>query len=381
MVQPAVLIALTAVEEQKLTSWARAATTPQRLARRARIILGSAAGVGSRRLAQQERLSRTTVQRWRARFVADGCDGLEDRPRCGRPRVLAPTTRALVVALACERPADRNVPLSRYSLSELASEAASVLNTEVGPSRSTIWRWLTLDALRPWRHHCWIFPRDPHFLELAARVLDLYACRWQGQPLWADEFVISADEKTSIQARRRLQPTLPPGPYQAARVEHEYERQGALQYLAAWDVHRAVVFGRCEPKTGKAAFGRLVDQVMAQEPYRSARRVFWIVDNGSSHRGERAAAELRERHPRVVIVHTPVHASWLNQIEIYFSIIQRKVLTPNDFPNLAAIRLRLALYEELTNRQPKPFAWRFTRQGLMDWLKRASPHFLTASAA
>ena len=296
MVRPAAMIVLTAVQKQKLTSWARAATTPQRLARRARIILGSAAGLGSRRLAQQERMSRTTVQRWRARFLVDGCDGLQDRPRRGRPRVLTPTTRALVVALACERPADRDVPLSRYSLSELAAEAATVLGTEVGPSRSSIWRWLMHDALRPWRHHCWIFPRDPHFLELAGPVLDLYACRWQGQPLWADEYVLSADEKTSIQARRRLQPTLPPGPHQAARVEHEYERQGALQYLAAWDVHRAVVFGRCEPKTGKAAFGRLVDQVMDQEPYRSARR-----------------------------------ASWLNQIEISS---RPKVLKPNDSTSL-----------------------------------------------
>src|SRR5438270_623563 len=116
--------------------------------------------------------------------------------------------------------------------------------------------------------------------------------RWQGQPLWADEYVLSADEKTSIQARHRVHPTLPPGPHQAARVEHEYQRRGALQYLAAWDVHRAVVFGRCEPKTGKAPFGRLVDQVMSQEPYRSARCVFWIADNGSSHRGERAGVVL-----------------------------------------------------------------------------------------
>src|SRR5579859_3152526 len=304
MIQPAAMIELTAVQEQKLTSWARAATTPQRLARRARIILGSAAGLGSRRRAQQERTSRTTVQRWRARFLAAGCDGLQDRPRPGRPSVLAPTTRALVVALACERPADRGLPLSRYSLGELGAEAANALATPP-PSRSSIWRWLLQDALRPWRHHCWIFPRDPRFLELAGPVLDLYACRWQGQPLWVDEYVLSADEKTSIQARRRLQPTLPPGPYQAARVEHEYERQGAIQYLAAWDVHRARVFGRCERKTGKAAFCRLVDQVMDQEPYRSARRVFWIVDNGSSHRGERAAEELRERHPRLVVVHTP----------------------------------------------------------------------------
>jgi transposase len=272
MVRPATPIVPTEVEHQQLIRWARAATTPQRLARRARIILGSAVGLGSRRLAQQERMSRTTVQRWRARFLAAGCDGLQDRPRRGRPTVLAPMTRALVVALACERPADRGVPLSRYSVSDLATEAATILGSELPPSRSTVWRWLMQDALRPWRHQCWIFPRDPHFLELAGPVLDLYACWWQGRPLWTDEYVLSADEKTSIQVRRRCQQTLPAGPHQAMRVEHEYERAGVVQYLAAWDVHRAVVFGRCEPKTGKAAFGRLVDQVMAQEPYRSARR-------------------------------------------------------------------------------------------------------------
>jgi transposase len=362
--QPATMLTLTAAQRQQLTRWARAATTPQRLARRARIILGSAAGLGSRRLAQQERLSRTTVQRWRDRFLADGCDGLQDRPRRGRPRVLPTTTRALVVALACARPVDRGVPLSRYSLSELAAEAAQVLGIDAGPSRSSIWRWLLQDALRPWRHEGWIFPRDPNFLELAGPVLDLYACRWQGKPLWHDEYVLSADEKTSIQARRRLQVTLPPGPHQAARVEHEYERQGAVQYLAAWDVHRAVVFGRCEPKIGKAAFGRLVDQVMRQEPYRSARRVFWIVDNGSSHRGQRAADELRARYPRIVVVHTPVHASWLNQIELYFSILQRKVLTPNDLYSLHELIERIHTFGERYSALGKPFAWTFTRQDL-----------------
>src|SRR5438132_6268321 len=138
MVEPARLITLTTAQWQQLTTWARAATTPQRLARRARVILGSATGLGSRRLARQERMCRTTVQRWRARFLAAGCDGLQDRPRRGRPSVLAPTTRALVVALACERPVDRGVPLSRYSLSELAAEAATIVGTEGPPSRSSI---------------------------------------------------------------------------------------------------------------------------------------------------------------------------------------------------------------------------------------------------
>jgi transposase len=138
MVRPARMITLTAAERQQLTRWARAGTTPQRLARRARILLGSAAGLGSRRLAQQEGMSRTTVQRWRARFLADGCTGLHDRPRRGRPRVLPHTSRALVVALACERPAQRAVPLSRYSLTDLAAEVADALGAAEAPSRSTV---------------------------------------------------------------------------------------------------------------------------------------------------------------------------------------------------------------------------------------------------
>lgn len=358
-------IVLTAAEYRHLTRWVRAGTTPQRLVRRARVVLGSASGLGSRALARREQISRTTVRRWLARFVAKRCDGLHDHPRSGRPLGIKPKTRALVVALACSRPGDRDVPLSRYSLSELTVEVARQREADTSaPSRSAIWRVLMRDALRPWRNRSWIFPRDAHFLELASPVLDLYACQWQGQPLWADEYVLSADEKTSIQVRRRCHPSLPIGPHQAMRIEHEYERAGVLQYLAAWDVHRAVVFGRCEPKTGKAAFGRLVDEVMRQEPYRSARRVFWIVDNGSSHRGERAADELRARHPRIVLVHTPKHASWLNQIEIYFSILQRKVLTPNDCTSLQALADRITQFGTRYSALAKPFAWCFTRQDL-----------------
>jgi transposase len=368
MAGAAASIVLTAAERRRLTTWVRAGTTPQRLVRRARVILGSAAGLGSRALAHQERMSRTTVRRWLVRFVARRCDGLQDRPRSGRPLGITPATRALVVATACERPADRDVPLRRYSLSELTTEVAHQLQTEhaelVAPSRSAIWRLLIHDALRPWRYRSWIFPRDPHFLERAGPVLDLYACQWQGRPLWADEYVLSADEKTSIQVRRRLHSTVPIGPHQAMRVDHEYERAGVLQYLAAWDVHRAVVFGRAEPKTGKAAFARLVDDVMNQEPYRSARRVFWIVDNGSSHRGERAAEELRARHPRIVIVHTPTYASWLNQIEIYFSIIQRKLLKPNDYATLEELEQAIHAFGRRYSAVGKMFAWCFTRQDL-----------------
>jgi len=157
------------------------------------------------------------------------------------------------------------------------------------------------------------------------------------------------------------------------KVEHEYERKGAWAYLAAWDVHRAKLFGRCETQSGIAPFDRLVAQVMNQEPYRSCRRVFWIMDNGSSHRGERSVQRLQGRYPNVQVVHGPVHASWLNQIEIYFSIIQRKVLTPNDFPNLEAVTDRLERFKRHYEAIAKPFEWKFTRNDLNELLQRLQP--------
>ncbi len=153
-----------------------------------------------------------------------------------------------------------------------------------------------------------------------------------------------------------------PGLGQPGRVESDYERCGALQYLCAWDVRRGIPWGRCELKTGIDAFTRLVDQIMAMEPYRSAPRVFWIVDNGSSHQGAKSARRLRERYPNLILIHTPTHASWLNQIEIFFSILQRKVLTPAVADSLAELEARLLAFEADYRRHPRPVRWKFTRQ-------------------
>jgi hypothetical protein len=175
-------------------------------------------------------------------------------------------------------------------------------------SGSTIWRWLHQDAIRPWHHRCWVFPRDPQFATKAGRILDLYARTREGKPLREDEFVISADEKTSIQARRRIHATSPPQSHRPMLVEHEYARCGAWAYLAALDVHHARVFGRCESTTSIAPFDRLAEQVMTRPPYNEARRVFWVVDNGSSHRGAASVARLRNKFRRLQLVHGPVHA-------------------------------------------------------------------------
>jgi hypothetical protein len=165
----------------------------------------------------------------------------------------------------------------------LAKRAAAALGRST--SLSTVWRVLDRDAIKPWRYRNWIFPRDPNFSENAGRVLDLYAGSWERAQLGRWDDIISSDEKTSIQARIRCHATSPTGPGRQMRLEHKYQRGIALQYLAALDVRRGRVVGRREEKTGIDSFGRLVEQVMRTEPYRSASRVFWVVDNGSSHRG------------------------------------------------------------------------------------------------
>ena len=285
-----------------------------------------------------------------------------------------------VKAIACELPKESGQPLSHYTCQDLVREVTR-RGIVAKISGRTIWRWLDEDAIRPWQHRSWIFPRDPHFQTKAGRVLDLYQGCWEGQPLGANDYVISADEKTSIQARIRLHPTLPPQPEQAMRVEFEYERGGALAYLAAWDVRRAKVFGRCESTTGIEPFGRLVQQVMEQEPYRSAQRVFWIVDNGSSHRGAAAVKRLQTMHPNLILLHLPVHASWLNQVEIYFSVVQRKVLTPNDFTSLQAVADRLLTFQTYYEQIAQPFAWKFTRADLQDLMTKLNRTSSVALAA
>ena len=280
-----------------------------------------------------------------------------------------PSVTAQVKAIACELPHRLALPLSRLSSADIQKE---VVAQGVVPriSRTTVWRWLDADALRPWQHHNWIFPRDSDFANKAERILDLYERVWEGVPLQKNDFVISADEKTSVQARRRKQPTLPPAPERAMRVEHEYFREGAWTYLAAWDVHRAKLFGRCEAKSGIAPTDRLIGEVMSQEPYKSANRVFWIMDNCSAHRGQKAVQRLRSQWPNVTLVHTPTHASWLNQVEIYFSIVQRKVLTPNDFLSLAQLEQRLGNFQTRYEQTASPFKWKFRRNELGNLLAK-----------
>jgi transposase len=369
----AVSIVLSSIERRVLSARARRARGEQRDVLRARIVLAAAAGRPNAAIARRLDIGEDTVRKWRARFAGEGVPGLDDRPRSGRPRVFADVAAAEVKAMACALPAETGVPLARWSSTELAAEAVARGLVDA-VSASTVRRWLTGDAIKPWRCRSWIFPRDPDFAVKAARVLDLYDRIWDGRALREDEYVISADEKSQLQALRRRHPDLPPAPGRVRRQEFEYRRGGTLAYLAAYDVHHARVIGRCAPSTGIEPFTALVQQVMSSEPYASARRVFWVVDNGSSHNGQRSIERMRAAWPTAELVHLPIHASWLNQVEIFFSIVQRKVVKPQDFDDLDTLTERLLAFQDRYNTSAEPFDWRFTGKSLDRLLERLTTH-------
>lgn len=367
------VVALTTLEESVLSARARAGRSQHRDVVRARIVLAAAAGAANEGIAVEVGIHVDTVRKWRRRFTERGLPGLDDLPRSGRPHSFTPVQVAQVKALACTLPAETGLPLSRWSSAELADEVVTRgLAEAISPA--TVRRWLAADAIKPWQHRSWIFPRDPGFETKATRVLDLYARRWDGEPLGPDDYVISADEKSQLQALRRRHRGLPPAPGRTRRVEFEYRRGGTLAYFAAYDVHQANVLGQIAPTTGIAPFTELVEKVMTTEPYKSARRVFWVVDNGSSHNGQRSIERLETAWPTATLVHLPVHASWLNQVEIYFSILQRKATSPGDFRDLDQLAERILGFQNRYNATATPFDWTYTRDDLNAFLRRLGDH-------
>ena len=346
------------VEIAQARAWATSQALPHGEVQRARLALLLHEQPDLRSPEAARRLGQSTnwVREWRRRWATEGFR-LQDALRAGRRSPFPDWVRALVIAIACELPRQVDLPLSRH----FGSSVWRVVREEgVAIGLRSVQRILASHHLKPWRYVSWMHPRDPNFAEKARVILDLYAGLWEDKRLGPYDQVISADEKTSIQARRHQ--LVAPGPARAGRIESDYERRGALQYLCAWDVLRGIPWGRCVPKTGIVPFLGLVDQVMAMEPYRSAPRVFWIVDNGSSHQGKKSARRLRERYPNLILVHTPTHASWLNQIEIWFSIVQRKVLSPAVADSLEELERRILDFEAEYRRQPRPIRWTFTRE-------------------
>jgi transposase len=368
----AVPVTLTAAERKTLKKRARGAKTPHRDRVRAQIVLAAARSRPNARIAADLGITVDMVRKWRGRFAAHGLGGLKDRPRTGRPRQISELDRAAVVALACQLPAGSGVPLARWTGPELLAE---IITQAAGPlSLSSLRRILADHPVKPWQYRSWIYPRAPDFEARAAVILDLYQGYYQGKQLRPGDRILSFDAKPQIQARGRRHATLPAAPGKPVRVEHEYTRHGALALLAGMDVHTGTVFASTPATTGITPFMDLAGQVMARPEYKNAPRVFIVVDNGSDHRGQAAIDRLASAHPNAIMIHTPVHASWLNQIEIFFSIVQKKVVSPNDFASLDDLSATMLAFVHRYNRTARPFNWKFTAADLRELLTRIGKH-------
>ena len=308
----AVPVVLSAGERTTLNKRLRGAKTACRDRLRAQVVLAAARGHPNARIAAGLGISVDTVRKWRGRFAARGLDGLQDRPPPGRPRRISAAGRAAVIALACQLPAATGVPLGRRAGPELTAElAARGLANPM--SASSVLRILAGHPVKPWQYQSWIYPRDPDFEARAKVIVDLYQGCYQGKPLSPGDRILSFDAKPQVNARSRLHPTLPAAPGRPVRDEHKYKRKGSLALLAGLDVHTGKVFASTPRHHRDQAVHGPRRQVMARPGYKNARRVFVIAGNGSDHRGQAAIGPLAKAHPDAIMIHTPLHASWLNQ--------------------------------------------------------------------
>ena len=366
---PRYTILLAKGERHRLEETLRRTTAPQREVQRARIALLAADGVGNHAIARAVGCALQTVKTWRKRYASEHLAALQDRPRSGRPPTFGPRTLVQVKAIACELPAERGLPRSRFSISDLHTEIRKERILPL-PSRTTLWRILHEDGIRPGFYRTWIHKRAPDFLEMAGPLLDLYTGTWQGKPLNPKDRVICADEKTSIQVLERLVPTRPPRAGEGGKVEFEYRRHGTITFVGGLDVRSGKVFGAFPERNDAESFRKFVGEVMGQEDYAQAPRVFWVVDNGSAHHPKSFGPWLRSTYPNAHVLHTPVHASWVDQEEIVLSILTKKALTPRDFRSKEEAKERIRRFLARRNRHRRPFRWRYTRKDLSEDLKR-----------
>lgn len=313
-------------------------------------------------IAQRVGCSVTTVKRWRQRWQTT--DALHDAPRAGTRRTFTPLQRAQVVALACSAPRQYGQPWQRWSGEKLAQVVVKQqIVAAIAPS--TIRRWLRADKIKPWRYHSWQHSTDPQFVERATPVLDLYA---QAPALQAQgELTVCTDEKTSIQARQRVTATKAPAPSEVMQVADRYKRMGALQLFCALVVASGLTFVQTRLTKKFVDFKAFLLAFFQSALCIGVTVVHLILDNGPTHAPKQLGTWLAslELAFEVRLYWLPRYASWLDQVEIIFSKVQRDVLTPNDFPSLLALERNLHAYFTELNTHPKPIQWTYTKTKLL----------------
>ena len=357
-------IELTEEQVAELTHLSRSYTRPHCQVQRARVLLLAHRhpDLSNVHISQEVGCSKEMVRSWKQRWCQEG--SMESAARAGAPRRYSALVRAQVVALACTSPAEHGKVYKRWSGEKLAEVA---VEKEIVPSisPSTIRRWLRKDKLKPWRYHSWQKPTDPQFVQKATPVLDLYE---HAQELAEQgELVCDTDEKTSIQARRRLSETEPATAGHPVHVSDRYERKGALQLFCALAVATGLTFARCYVRKCFADFQSFLLELFASALCLGIKVLHLILDNGPTHAPKQLGAWVAslELAFEVRIYWLPKHASWLDQAEIIFSKVQRDVLTPNDFPSTLALEGGLMAYFEQLNRHPKPIKWTYTSAKLV----------------
>jgi transposase len=336
-------LVLTAEDRSELERRVRAQTTPHRDRQRAQVVLLAASGMVGRAIGREVGLSPQAVCKWRIRFRDLGLSGLEDAERSGRPLVYGPTDRLVLMAKVTSELPEFS---SQWSHSELAS---AMSDAGIAISASQIGRILAADDVRPHKVDGWLTRRDtPEFWERAADICGLYLSPPE------NAVVLSIDEKTSVQAKERKHPSTKVAPGRPSRREFEYRRHGTASLVASLDVATGKVTAKDIVRNDSVTFIAFLEEI--EQSIEEGLAIHVVLDNGSSHTSKATKAWLAD-HPRFVVHHTPAHASWLNQVECFFSILTRKVLRRGEFSSREDLVQKMLGFVEHHSETAKPFKW------------------------
>jgi transposase len=362
--QPKYPIELSETQVTQLTHLSLSYPAPYAEVQRARIVLLAHQHPtwSNTQIARTVGCARDTVKEWRRRWTQQ--ETLQAHARAGAPRDFPALVRTQIVALACSAPRQYGKAWMRWSgekLAQVAVEQGRV--SSIAPS--TIRRWLREDKIKPWRYHSWQHSTDPQFVEKATPVLDLYA---QAPALQVQgELTVCTDEKTSIQARRRVTTTKAAAPGEVVQVADRYKRMGALQLFCALVVASGLTFAQTRTSKKFVDFKAFLRAFFQSALCVGIKVVHLILDNGPTHAPKQLGTWLAslELSFEMRLYWLPKYASWLDQVEIIFSKVQRDVLTPNDFPSTLALERNLQAYFTELNQHPKPIQWTYTTTKLL----------------
>jgi transposase len=340
---PSSQLALSHDDRATLEYWTRCSTVSAGHRERARIVLAIADGAGTSATARLVGVSRPTVIKWRERFLALGLDGLDDRPRSGRPKTI---DDAQIIAATLESP-PASLAVTHWS--------SRLLGRHLGISDTTVARAWRAYRIQPWRRDTFKFSTDP---ELEAKVRDVIGL-YLDPP--TNAIVLCVDEKSQIQALNRTQPILPVRPGLPEKATHDYQRNGTTTLFAALEVATGTVTDRCYDRHGKAEFLDFLKHVAKAYP---RRRLHVVLDNYHTHKHDDINRWL-ERNPRITLHFTPTSGSWLNLVEVFFGIITRQAIRRGSFDNVKALVAAIRAFIDGYNERCRPFTWTKTADDIL----------------